>query len=136
MAHDRLTLLARLAPMFGPQTENLAVEALGHILSESEAARSALSELLQASGAEVGKVALIRTQDAGEDGAKPDLAGLNEDDELRVLIEAKFWAGLRGEDCFGHGRCLASRGRGGARSAAAVPETTMAPAAGRSDLSR
>lgn len=94
MARDRKTLLARLAPMFGPRTENLAVEALGHILSESEAARSALSELLQAGGAEVGKVDVIRTQDAGEDGAQPDLAGLNEEDELRVLIEAKFWAGL------------------------------------------
>ena len=37
--------------MFGSQTENLAVEALGHILFGSEAARSALAEVLQAGGA-------------------------------------------------------------------------------------
>ena len=80
--------------MFGPQTENLAVEALGHILSGSEAARSALSELLQAGGAEVGQVAHVRTQDAGEDGARPDLVGTDQDGDDRVLIEAKFWAGL------------------------------------------
>ena len=80
--------------MFGPQTENLAVEALGHILSGSEAARSALSELLQAGGAEVGQVARVRTQVAGEEGTRPDLVGSDQDDKDRVLIEAKFWAGL------------------------------------------
>ena len=94
MTANRTTLLARLAPMFGPQTENLAVEALGHILSGSEAARSALSDLLQAGGAGVGQVAQVRTQDAGEDGARPDLVGSDQDAEDRVLIEAKFWAGL------------------------------------------
>ena len=40
------------------------------------------------------RVDRIRTQAAGEDGAKPDLAGWDQDDQLRVLIEAKFWAGL------------------------------------------
>ena len=94
MADARKTLLARLAPMFGPQTENLAVEALGHVLSGSEAARGALSELLQAGGARVGRLAQVRTQDAGEDGARPDLVGTDQDGEDRVLIEAKFWAGL------------------------------------------
>lgn len=94
MTANRTTLLARLAPMFGPQTEDLAVEALGHILSGSEAARSALSDLLQAGGAGVGQVAQVRTQDAGEDGARPDLVGSDQDAEDRVLIEAKFWAGL------------------------------------------
>ena len=94
MTTTRRTLLAQLAPMFGPQTENLAVEALGHILSGSEAARSTLSELLQAGGAEVGQVAQVRTQVAGEGGARPDLVGSDQNGEDRVLIEAKFWAGL------------------------------------------
>ena len=94
MAVIRQTLLAKLAPMFGPQTENLAVEALGHILSGSEAARYALSELLQAGGAKVGRIAQVHTQDVGEGGARPDLAAVDEDGKDRVLIEAKFWAGL------------------------------------------
>ena len=108
MTTNRRTLLAQLAPMFGPQTENLAVEALGHILSGSEAARSALSELLQAGGAGVGKVAQVRTQDAGEDGARPDLVGSDQDGEERVLIEAKFWAGLTSNQPRGYLRRLES----------------------------
>ena len=94
MATQRRTLLAQLAPMFGPQTENLAVEALGHILSGSAEARGALSELLEAGCARVGQIAEVRTQDIGEDGARPDLVGADGDGEERVLIEAKFWAGL------------------------------------------
>ena len=42
MASQRKTLLAQLALMFGPQTDNHAVEAIGHIPSGS-AARGALS---------------------------------------------------------------------------------------------
>ena len=94
MTGNRRTLLAQLAPMFGPHTENLAVESLGHILSGSAAARSGLSELLNSGGASVGQVAQVRTQAVGEDGARPDLAGVDQDGEERVLIEAKFWAGL------------------------------------------
>ena len=94
MATHRKTLLAQLAPMFGSQTENLAVEALGHILSGSAAARGALSELLEVGGAGIGQVAEVRTQDVGEDGARPDLVGADRDGKERVLIEAKFWAGL------------------------------------------
>ncbi len=93
-AAGRPTLLAKLAPLFGPQTENLAVEALGHILSGSEAARRALSAVVRAGGAEIGEVAQVRTQATGEDGARPDLVGLDKSGQERLLIEAKFWAGL------------------------------------------
>ena len=89
MAASRLTLLAKLASTFGPQTENLAVDALGHILSGSEAARSALSEVLQVGGARVGQIAQVRTQDVGDDGARPDLAGVDQDGRDRVLIEGQ-----------------------------------------------
>ena len=76
------------------QTENVAVEALGHILSGSEAARSALSDVLNAGGAQVGQIAQVRTQVTGKDGERPDLVAFDQDGEKRVLIEAKFWAGL------------------------------------------
>ena len=88
------TLLAKLAPKFGPQTENLAVDALGHILSGSEAARRALSNVIADGGAVVGEIAQVRTQATGKEGARPDLAGFDRDGRERVLIEAKFWAGL------------------------------------------
>ncbi len=94
MADNRQTLLAKLAPMFVAQTENVAVEALGHILSGSEAARRALSDVVRAGGAEVGQIVQVRTQATGQEGARPDLAGFDERGDERVLIEAKFWAGL------------------------------------------
>ena len=92
-AHHQ-TLLAKLAPTFGPQIENLAVDALGHILSGSKAARRALSKLIAAGGTDVGEIAQVRTQATGTEGERPDLAGFDRDGLERVLIEAKFWAGL------------------------------------------
>lgn len=94
MQRQNQTLLAKLAPIFGHQTENIAVEALGHILSESEAARRALSDVLRTDGEEVGKIARVKTQVSGEEGTRPDLAGFDQHTQERVLIEAKFWAGL------------------------------------------
>ena len=84
-AHNR-TLLAKLAPMFGAQTENLAVAALGHILWGSQAARRALSDLLAAGGATVGEIAQVRTQATGQEGERPDLAGFDRAGRERVLI--------------------------------------------------
>ena len=94
MHENRTSLLAKLAPMFRGQTENVAVEALGHILAGSQPARDALSGVLRSGGAEVGMIAEVRTQVIGEDGARPDLVAFDEDGSEHVLIEAKFWAGL------------------------------------------
>ncbi len=90
------TLLAHLArrKKFSDKYENIAVEALGHILSTSPAAVRALEEVLQTGGAEVGKIAQVRTQDSDEEGGIPDLSGRDADGRKRMLIEAKFWAGL------------------------------------------
>ena len=90
------TLLAHLAlqKKFSDKYENIAVEALGHILSESDAARHALSDVLRTGGAEVGEIARVKTQASGEEGTRPDLACFDQHNKKRVLIEAKFWAGL------------------------------------------
>lgn len=90
------TLLAHLAlqKKFSDKYENIAVEALGHILSESDAARHALSDVLSIGGAEVGEIARVKTQARGEEGTQPDLASFDQHNKERVLIEAKFWAGL------------------------------------------
>lgn len=98
------TLLAHLAPRFTNRTEDIAVEALGYILSKSEAAKCALSEMLREGGADVGRIARIRTQNPviGENQERkrkrkrkrPDLTARDETGATRVLIEAKFGAGL------------------------------------------
>ena len=93
------TLLAHLAlqKKFSDKYENIAVEALGHILSESDAARHVLSDVLRTGGAEVGEIAQGENtgQRRGGDHS-PDLAGfaMQHNRRAHVLIEAKFWAGL------------------------------------------
>ena len=96
MTAQTQTLLAKLAPKFRTNPEDLAVEALGHILSESKSALRTLSNVIEEGGANVGEIDLIRTQATGKEGERPDLAGRSRDGRERVLIEAKFWAGLTG----------------------------------------
>ena len=92
----RPTLLEALARLkcFERKKEDVAVEVLGHILSTSEAARAALSDLVVAGGAPVGRIDRVETQVRGRMGAKPDLAGYDESGREHVLIEAKFTAKL------------------------------------------
>ena len=91
--HD--TLLAHLAWKLSDRHEDIAVEALGYIFRSSQA-RRVLEEMLRARGADVGSIEEVRTQATGKEGARPDLAGVDRTGLERVLIEAKFWAGLTG----------------------------------------
>ena len=92
----RPSLLAKLARLncFERKKEDVAVEVLGHILSTSEPARAALSDLVAAGGALVGRIDWVKTQVRGPMGARPDLAGYDESGREHVLIEAKFEAKL------------------------------------------
>ena len=94
MAADS-TLLAHLAPWLKGHTEDIAVEALGYILRESWAARDALRDVLRSGGSEIGPIEHVATQVSDEKGGRPDLAGFDEHGAERLLIEAKFWAGLQ-----------------------------------------
>ena len=89
--HD--TLLGHLAWKLSDRHEDIAVEALGYIFKSSQA-RRVLEEMLRDRGADVGEIAQVKTQPTGTEGERPDLAGVDRDDRERVLIEAKFWAGL------------------------------------------
>ena len=91
---DKQTLLAHIALKFGSHPENIAVEALGYILSESKPALRALENLLRVGGSDVGQISEIRTQDSDDVGGRPDLTSFDENGVERLLIEAKFRAGL------------------------------------------
>lgn len=91
---NETTLFAQIAPRLTDRTEDVAVEALGHILSQSVAARRALKNTLREGGAAIDSIARARTQARGEKRERPDLTCLDDDGIERVLIEAKFWAGL------------------------------------------
>ena len=93
MSNDT-TLFAHIVPWLTDSIENVAVEALGYILSNSEAARTALAETVKDGGIEAGSIDRVETWEIGDEGATPDLVCFDGDDSQNVLIEAKFWAGL------------------------------------------
>lgn len=88
------SLLAHLTYRFTERTEDIAVEALGYILSTSEAAREGLLGLLRSGGAKVAELGRIGTQVTGDEGERPDLVGWDHNGDESLLVEAKFWAGL------------------------------------------
>ena len=74
-------------------SEDAVVDALRHILSRSEAARSALATTLREGGTAVGTIAGVRSQAIDEE-ERPSLAGLDEEGVVRVLVQPVLWAGL------------------------------------------
>ena len=88
------TLSSLNAPKRTDPTEDAAVETLGRILSQSEAARSALESTLREGGTAVGALARVGTEVIGGEGERPGLAGYDDEGAVRVLIEAMFRADL------------------------------------------
>jgi len=87
------TLFARLA-LASSHPENLATDALGYMLATSPVAAAALEGKLRTVAPQVPAQLRWQTQVGGDDGARPDLVGLDADEKQRVIVEAKFWAGL------------------------------------------
>jgi len=87
-------LLAVLADHFVAQRENLATEALAHVLERSETARSAAIQTFRRMGAKLPDALIFRTQAYGPDQVIPDLVGEDAKGVQHLIIEAKFWAGL------------------------------------------
>ena len=87
-------LLTHIVSKWTNRTEDVAVDALGFILIRSRSARTALQGVLETFVPNIGALTDIKTQVPGEDGARPDLVVFGNDGAERVLIEAKFWAGL------------------------------------------
>ncbi len=88
------SLFAHLALQFGSHPENLATEALGYVLQNSETARNAVRDMLRGLGSTIDDELTYATQSSGEDSARPDLVGRNATGVEPLLIEVKFWAGL------------------------------------------
>lgn len=88
------TLFGHLATQFAPSPENIAIEALGFILSRSHAARRAFTGLAEAGGLSLPADLSFGTQAASDDAARPDIEGVGADLARHIVCEAKFWAGL------------------------------------------
>ena len=91
---DNDTLLSYLVSSFPGNTENIATEALWHILNSSNASMEALNDVVRSGVREVKPITTVKTQVSSPDGTRPDLVGLDENDRERVLVEVKFRAGL------------------------------------------
>ncbi len=88
------TLMAHLIPHLTDQVENAATEALGYILNKSEMSREALADILREGGFAMPSIDRVSTQVTLGDGLRPDMAGYDENDCRRLLVESKFWAAL------------------------------------------
>ena len=88
------TLFAHVIPKFTNLKEQAATEALGYILSESEAARHGVEQLVNAGRAAIDRITQVRKEVRGEDGERVDLVGFDDNGSGRLLVELKFWAEL------------------------------------------
>ena len=88
---DNDTLLAYLIPKLTSKVEDSATEALAYVLNKSTASRKALADLVGIDPAQIGRV---ETQVTASDGSRPDLVCFDAGNEKRIIVEAKFWAGL------------------------------------------
>lgn len=90
-----MSLFAHLAVRFGSHPENLATEALGYVLAASPRARVGfLASLGSEARGLLPEDLKFTTQASSEDAGRPDLAATDDGGHLRVLVEAKFWAGF------------------------------------------
>ena len=82
-------------PKLVNRSEEIVTHTLGHILSSSEASRQALRDFLLTRDVDIGEIKRVDTQNLGRrGGGTPDLATYDETEQERLLLEAKFWAGL------------------------------------------
>lgn len=88
------TLLAALTLRLHSHPENIATEALLHILQTHQSAAEALESLLHHAGLPDLGPLFFQTQVHGEKDSIPDLVGANSVGEELLVIEAKFWAHL------------------------------------------
>lgn len=89
------SVLATLALRFATHPENLATEALLHVLQQSSAARQAFSALLRDFAPELSAGGFtFRSQAADAEQTIPDLVALDSEGCERAYVENKFWAGL------------------------------------------
>ena len=86
------TVFGQVALRLANRPEDYAVEALNYILGRSEAARAELiAQLMPWNHQQPGL--RFRTQVVGEN-SRPDIVGVAPDGTEKLILEAKFWAGL------------------------------------------
>ncbi len=88
------SILAHLAPLLTNQIENVATDALAHLLSQYDFVADAFIEHISSVGIALPKNLTVKTQAKWQDAAIPDLVGLDEEGRHLLIVESKFWAPL------------------------------------------
>ena len=88
------TLLGHLTNRFTAHPEVVATEALSFILNKSHVITSTFLRFTETSGVNLSNFRKIVSQSHGDDGAIPDLAGIDNSGNEILSIELKFWAAL------------------------------------------
>ena len=109
---DRDTLMAYLIPKLTNRVEDAATDALAFILNRSAGCLGALDRLLRDEDFYMEPIAAVRTQVTYKDGSRPDMVGYDRNGAKRLLVEAKFWAGLLKGQAVGYFRLLEEDGPG------------------------
>ena len=95
MERQRKTLLGALSNRFPGQTENIATEALLHIINNSKESKQAFIAFLRQTSCIIDDNLTFKAQaQSEEDDSIPDLIGTNQNGDRFVIVENKFWAGL------------------------------------------
>ena len=90
----RQSILAHLAPLLTNQIENVATDALAHLLLEYPILPEAFREYVSLAGIDLPDRLNLKTQARWQDAAIPDLVGLDEEGQYILIVESKFWAVL------------------------------------------
>jgi len=92
MPHE--SILAHLVHSLTNQVENVATEALAHLLLEYPVLKEAFRAYISSAGVDLPGHLKIQTQARWLDAAIPDLAGVDEQNRPVLVVESKFWAPL------------------------------------------
>lgn len=92
----RRALLGRIAEFgwFMQQGEPAATQALAMLLEDAPLREAFVRDLEDRTGTNLGAVTYFVPEAVHEDGARPDLEGLDDDGQPLIVVEAKFWAAL------------------------------------------
>lgn len=88
------SILAYLAPLLTSQIENVATDALAHLLLQYPIIAAAFREFISSIRVEIPPDLIFKTQARFQDNAIPDLVGLDGEGRYILIIESKFWAPL------------------------------------------
>lgn len=92
MPHE--SILAHLAPLLTNQIENVATDALAHILLQYHFLADAFQEYISSVTVDLPGNLTFTTQARWQDTEIPDLVGRDVEGRYLLIVESKFWAPL------------------------------------------